>query len=170
MSKKKSPKVKYSYVELSKILNDVNHILDTDEKLNTRFVYGLNKNKKAIKEEMENISESFKDDHEKIKEFQSEKTQILKDNGAKFEQQGQMSFLSNEEELDMDKINKDLEKLKDKFQATLAEQEEINKSNKEIATEEVARVDFYSFPLDYLPEEIPGNLLTENILLFIDDE
>lgn len=164
------PKVKYSYAELAQILNDVQSILNRDEELNTKLAYGLVKNKKAIKAEMENIEESFKDKHEKIEEFQREKTEVLKNNGAKFEQSGQMTYLSNENELDMDKVDKELEKLKKKFKATLAEQKEIDKHNKEKALEEVARVDFFTFPFDYLPEKIPGNLLTENILLFIEDE
>lgn len=164
-------KKKYSFVELKAIKDDIENFFNLEEKISTKLAYGLNKNKRIIKEELETLKEKFKEGVSELEEYRKELHAKLEECGAtkKMNQQGG-TYLVDIDKVDVEKYEKEVEKIDKKYKEELKKQDEINKENEAVAKEKVAEVDFFTIQFEDLPDEINPKAFTDNIALLIKED
>lgn len=164
-------KNKYSLKQLINIKRDIENFFQVEEKISTKLAYALNKNKRILNEEIETLKEKLKDGVEELSEYRKEVHNKLEECGAKKKMSAQgATQLTDMENVDINKYEKELEKLDKKYAKELEKQEKINEENEKIASEKVADVELYMIDFDYFPEEINPKAFTDNISLLIKED
>lgn len=140
------------------IVNLYNALNKEKTKGSVHFRYDMIKNSNVIKSEIDALAEVEKDMNEPLKPYNAERAKIIEKIGIKAANGGYSIEVTDKSR--MDKFNKAMEPVKEKYKKVLDEHEKKLKEYEKILQEEIkAPFSFTEIKIDDCPEEIETNSL-----------
>lgn len=159
--------MKYTFIELQILEEDLKDITDLDKDLSFEYVYGVRKILSQIKEFKELIRECLKDNDESYNSYVDELFELASEHGAEINRnQMQRSINFESEDFDKEAFEEDKEELDERYEEAL----EIAEYNNDILQNKEVEVDLPKISISAFSETVSFDELPDSLLPLIKEE